>query len=209
MTHPYQAGVQGYRQAENDFDYFATNALASIPEILNQLPRAGALDKANGFLVQQATPTTLQAWFGKRPTGRPRIEARGTDVEVGAHLVYSLGSTGDVAAILYPARSERATAQEEHLILGFWKPDDLADRLEGHLKALVAYQYVTSIDGQPTRGERIKVGWLRLVCLRSVNGQHTVAMKLAKLAGGLRRWRHAGCSRPYSASSCLSDSFSY
>jgi hypothetical protein len=185
MKHPYQAGIQGYWQAEKDFDNFATNALVSIPEILNKLPRAGALQKANGFLVRKATPTTLQAWFGKRTTGRLRIGATDPDVEDGAYLVYSLVSTGDVAAILYPARSEGAIAQEEHLILGFWKSNKLADRLESHLKTLVAYQYVTSIDGQPTRGERIKVGWLRLVCLRSVNGQHTVAMKLASrcLAG--------------------------
>jgi hypothetical protein len=156
MSHPYGAGVQAYQKAERDFDYFATNALASIPEAVKRISRAASIEQANSFLVQRTSPTSLQAWFGKRPTGRPIIGAAGQDVENGAHLVYSLGPTGIAAAILYPASSAGSTAREKYLILGFWRPDDLAEQIEGHLRALVAYQYVTSIDGQPARSERFK-----------------------------------------------------
>jgi hypothetical protein len=171
--------VRDYRKAEADFDYFATDAPAIIGNTFKDIPRAQALERANGFLVERTSPLSLQAWFGKRPTGRQLIGAAGIDVEVGAHLVYSLGATGLAAAILYPAKSETASVQEEHLILGFWKPENLADQIEAHLKTLVAYQYVTSIDGEPTRGERLKVWWLRMVCLRKVDGEHSVAAKVA------------------------------
>jgi hypothetical protein len=178
MTHPYNSGMQAYQTAAEDFDYFATNALASIPETLKRIPRATALEQANSFLVKRTSPTSLQAWFGRRTTGRPTIETGGMDVENGAHLVYSLGPTGLAAAILYPARSEGATASESYLVLGFWKPEHLVEQIEGHLRVLAAYQYVTSIDGQPTLSERLTVRWLRLVCLREIDGQQSVATKV-------------------------------
>ncbi len=177
-SHPYRAGVQSYQKAADEFDYFVTNAKASIPETLKRIPRAAALERANGFLVELTSRTSLQAWFGKRPTGRPTIGGRGMDVENGAHLVYSLGATGWAAAILYPARSDGAIAREKYLILGTWKPEELAEQVEAHLQTLVAYQYVTSIDGQPTLSERLKVYWLRLVCLREIDGQQSAAIKL-------------------------------
>lgn len=178
MTHPYSASVQAYRKAADDFDYFATNALASIPETLKRIPRAAPLERANGFLVFRTSPETLQAWFGKRPTGRSRITAQGADIEDGAYLVYSLGPNGLTIAILYPAKSDRAAASEKYLILGYWKPDRLAEQIEGHLHVLAAYQYVTSIDGKPTLLERFKIWWLRLVCLREIDGQQSVATKV-------------------------------
>jgi hypothetical protein len=104
--------------------------------------------------------------------------AQDADIEDGAYLVYSLGGTGLAAAILYPARSDRAAATEKYLVLGFWKPEHLAEQIEGHLRVLVAYQYVTSIDGQPTLSERLKIRWLRLVCLREIDGQQSVATKV-------------------------------
>jgi hypothetical protein len=178
MSHPYNAGVQAYRKAADEFDYFATNALASIPDILKRIPRAAALEQANAFLVRRTSPISLQAWFGKRPTGRPKIAGPGGDAEIGAQLVYSLGANGLAVAILYPASSDGATAREKYLVLGPWKPQKLAEQLEGHLRTLVAYHYVTSIDGQPTCSERLKVGWLRLVCLRQIDGQQSIAVKL-------------------------------
>jgi hypothetical protein len=178
MAHPYNAGVQAYQKAADEFDYFAINALASIPGILKTIPRSAALERANAFLVQRPSQISLQAWFGKRPTGRPRIDGPGGDAEIGAQLVYSLGANGLAIAILYPATSEGATAREKYLVLGAWKPQKLAERLEDHLQALVAYHYATSIDGQPTFSERGKVGWLRLVCLRQIDGQQSIAARL-------------------------------
>jgi hypothetical protein len=197
MTHPYNASVQAYGKATEAFDYFATNALASTPETLKRIPSASALEQANSFLVARTSPASLQAWLGKRPTGRPTTDSKRMDVENGAHLVYSLGATGIAAAILYPARSDGAAVKEKYMVLGFWKPEHLAEQIEGHLQLLVAYQYVTSIDGQPTFSERLKVRWLRLVCLREINGQQSVATKvfLDYLAGMATRGLFAAVFR--------------
>ena len=141
-------------------------------------PRGIALESANSFLVKRTSATSLQAWFGKRPTGRPRIAGSGSDVEIGAQLVYSLGADGRAVAILYPAKSDGAQAGEILLVLGSWQPQHLTEHLESHLRALVAYCYVTSIDGQPTFTERMMVRWLRLVCIREIDGKQSVANKL-------------------------------
>ena len=175
-SNPYRAGMIAYQKAAKNFDCFAINALASIPNILKRIPRATALERANAFHVLRTSATSLQAWFGNRPTGRPTIGETIRDVETGACLVYSLGANGQAVAILYPERSEGAGAKESCLVLGPWKPERLAEQLEDHLRALVAYCYVTRIDGQPTVSERLKIGWLRLVCVRQVDGQQSVAL---------------------------------
>lgn len=177
-SHPYRAKHVAYDKAAEEFDYFAINALVTIPQLLQNNPRSVALEEAHSFLVQRTSPISLQAWFGKRPTNRPKIEGGGTDVEIGAQLVYSLGPDGRAVAILYPARSDRAQATEDLLVLGPYWPKYLAGHVDFHLRALVAYCYVTSIDGQPTFAERMIVRWLRLVCIRQVDGTQSVGSRL-------------------------------
>ena len=186
MDSPYSPKQVEYLKAKEDFDYFATNALANLADVQKRNPRAVQLELYSSFLVKRTSSETVQAWFGKRPTGRPLIGNPGFDNEIGAQLVYSFGPTGRVAVFLYPAHSTRAQASEEFILLGQWDPNDLAIQAENHLRALVAYTHVTSLDGAPTGQEKRLIWWLRLVCVtEKVGNQETqlgvIGKKLAEL----------------------------
>jgi hypothetical protein len=47
----------------------------------------------------------------------------------------------------------------------------LRNNIRRDLKDLVAYTYVTALDGSPTLGERLRVAWIRLVCQMRIDGQ--------------------------------------
>jgi hypothetical protein len=55
VSHPYSAGVKAYQKAERDFDYFATNALVTIPEAVKRISRATSLVQANSFYVNRTS----------------------------------------------------------------------------------------------------------------------------------------------------------
>jgi hypothetical protein len=172
--HPYTKKAKAYRVAEAAFDEFKHQAQTLVRDEITKIPRAKPLIDAHALLVEETSENSLQAWFGRRPTGR-RTPDGISDVEVGASLVYSLGANGLVAAILYPAESEMHGGIEKWIILGFRSAPHLQKALPKDLRALVAYCHVTSIDGSPRYSERWLVRWLRLSKRREINGKQSIA----------------------------------
>jgi hypothetical protein len=167
-AHPFCKSLSRFRSDFKQFNLFKTEAGPEvIARFANKIGRFALLEKAYGKLrVTEPFPETLQIEFGgPRPTGR-KNEKGGIVSELGPSLVYSLGPTGAVAAIMYPAKSDFCRPREASILLRMrtcsWYP--LYKKVPGDLRALAAYGHVTSLDGDPTLFERALIWWLRRIC---------------------------------------------
>jgi hypothetical protein len=145
-----------------EFKYFRDLVLPEIKILTERVPRFKALEEHFSFHVDSSREDALQLSFGSR--SMPRKDAAGnTAREKGAALAYTLGPTGEVAVILYPATSCLSKPAEDHICLrtGWYSGQSLARRLCHDLKDLVAYSCVTSLDAEATPGEQLRVWWLR------------------------------------------------
>lgn len=99
--------------------------------------------------------------------------------ERGPSLVYSFGPTGLVAVFMYPSKSDFHSAPEALICLyiGYVSSLKLCKRLPSDLRSLVAYGYVTSIDGNPTLAEKIHIGWLRKIRPSSIDNNISIQSK--------------------------------
>jgi hypothetical protein len=164
--------------------------LVGNPEpFLAGLSRLGPLREEYGLYADFYRDELVQFSFGNRYTGReilhnnpPAPKRFEFVIERGPHLSYSVGPTGAIAVILYPPQSKLAAATEDLIFLGIGRFSgmQLKDRLRRDMKALIAYTYVTSVDGSPTFGERIKVWWLQTAYPHGKEGE----FRLGKLRPG-------------------------
>jgi hypothetical protein len=172
--HPYARRRFIYACARIEFECFRQAAQRIVEAELSRITRAGPLRTAHGFIVKSFDDLTLQIWFGNLPTGRrlPSPESAYA-TEIGSTLLYSLGPRGDTAVVLYPAKSEVMKANEAFIIraLGNMSCYQLRQRIRRDLKDLVAYTYATALDGSPTFSERLRIGWIRLVCPMQIEGK--------------------------------------
>lgn len=92
--------------------------------------------------------------------------------ECGARLDYQLNDAGAVICRLIPARTENL-AQLEDAIIFRWlsEPKELKALAPTHWNLFMSYMRVTSLDGDPTWLDRLRVSWLRLCHLRIVAGK--------------------------------------
>jgi hypothetical protein len=88
----------------SEFQRFKELALPKIKVLTERTPRFKELDEHFTFYVDKPEPRkeALQLWFGNRSMFRQDTEGK-VPAEKGAALLYTLGPTGDVAVILYPA----------------------------------------------------------------------------------------------------------
>lgn len=116
----------------------------------------------------------VQIWFGWRPTHRRAVDGQFA-WENGGTLVYSLGPMGDTAVILYPARSKLVRQREQHIYLGigYYTAHELNRRVRQDFRDLAAYTHVSSIDGQPTAREQVRIWWLRQMQPAQIKGEFT------------------------------------
>lgn len=123
---------------------------------------------------------TVEVFYGRRPFegvkelvyeegGLPSLRKR-LLVERGASLTYQRGDSGAVIVTLAPAVTENFRPQESAIVLEFMTDPSLLrapqwlvvpPRIEKHWRCLMSYLQCTSIDGDPTLGDRIRLGWLR------------------------------------------------
>jgi hypothetical protein len=138
------------------------------------VPQFAALDACTEFFIMPREADAVQAGFGKRLMFRQTVQGRHAS-ENGAHIVYSLGPTGDVTSMLYPAKSDVASVTEEVIFLRIGRIGGipLYERLASDLRYLVAYERVTSLDTSPSMRERMMVGWLRFWNKMQVDGKTT------------------------------------
>lgn len=92
-----------------------------------------------------------------------KLQTGAVATECGPCLLYTLGDSGDVAVVLYPARSDLGKVKEDHLYLGlgYFTSYQLMKRLKSDIRALTAYGHVTSFDGDPSFFEKFVIWWLR------------------------------------------------
>lgn len=84
--------------------------------------------------------------------------------EEGACLSFSRMETGYVTVMLFPAKTDNCKPYEDFIIIEHRiTPAKFADRglLKSYWNYLIAYMESTSIDGNPSNWQKLKVWWLR------------------------------------------------
>jgi hypothetical protein len=193
-----------YECALIEFRCFREEAEATAHDAIGLIPRATPLREAQSFLAKSFDEFSVQFWFGKHPTGRvyfDESDQKRHATEDGAYLVYSIGPTGAVAIFLYAASSEVAKAKERFVLryIGPLTCYQLRRRLRRDLKDLVAYNYATTLDGNPTLRERTRVAWIKFISRIEVKGVQYVPMQkmLYNGAGFLTRISMLVLLRPW------------
>lgn len=162
LCNPFWLKWRHFKDAEHEMCYFKRTAPGHIERILLGMPDFRALNAYTGFHVFNDHPQTLQGSFGNRSMFRQTLNGK-TASENGASLVYSQGPSGEIHAILYPARSDVARVTENLIFLRFGSRSAirLIDGLERDLADLIAYELVTSLDGSASLAQRVRIQWLR------------------------------------------------
>jgi hypothetical protein len=117
--HPYARRRLIYACARIEFDAFRRLARKAWEAELARIPRAHPLRDTHAFIVKSFDEFTVQIWFGKHLTRRTTLTKEGASIpvtETGGTLLYSLGPRGDVAVVLYPAKSELMEAREDFIV---------------------------------------------------------------------------------------------
>jgi hypothetical protein len=143
-----------------------------------------ALDETHGFAefneavshridTDPKLPGWLQVSFGSRLLFRPDPQGKAA-YEAGPSLVYSRGPTGEMTVIMFPIKSEVASVTEDTIILriGYFDFWELYLGVRQDMSDLVSYAYVSSIDLNPTLGQRMRIGWLRFASRQHIDGRH-------------------------------------
>jgi hypothetical protein len=145
-----------------EFKYFKDLVLPEIKALVERIQRFKPLEEHYSFRIDGSRENALQLSFGSRRMLHKDAAGKAAQ-ETGASLLYTLGPTGEVSVILYPATSSLSKPSEEQIYLrmGRYSGQHLARRLCRDLGDLVAYSYVTSLDAEATLGESARVWWLR------------------------------------------------
>lgn len=159
--------------ARIEFDVFQAKAAEAIHAATQEVAGFDELKQYCHFYVVIRNRDTVEAFFGKRPVpgrdteGKPAYEA-------GAHLLYTLASTGDVLVTLYPCKSSFHNVYEDHIYIGLgrYTAHQLLSRARTDVRALVAYGYVSSLEAESTLGERLRIGWLRFIRPSQSDGKY-------------------------------------
>ena len=155
-----------------EFSYFRQHAIVQIPEICKSIRRFCDLKREFSFWVDsQGGDDHLQINFGTRKMWAKGLDG-GTVPEKGPSLVYSLGPVdGAVATVLYPASSSLGRVPEDHVFLriGNYGGIDLLSKLRSDLKDLVAYSFISSLELNPSVGDRLRFWWLRTTHPHSID----------------------------------------
>lgn len=168
------------------FTWFANHSTAWFGELAACDNRHDHMAGLYGFLVSPKgraggiDDRTVEVFYGQRPFesvkelvqqdgSLPSLRRRFL-IERGASLTYQRGDNGAVIVTLAPAITENFRPQESAIVLDFMTdPSPLRappwlvvpPRIESHWRCLMSYLQCTSIDGDPTLGDRLRLGWLR------------------------------------------------
>ncbi len=164
--------MAGTRQdRRNDFDEFYEAAVATFTRFGENDPRAEKFQReymlhiCPGSRAGGTDKRTIEVFWGGRNF---EIETQGRNwkalTETGATLLFVRDDNGFVIVSLYPAYTENRKPFETAITLDIWlDPKRLKD--EKFLKSLwnyfMAYMEYTSLDGNPTLWQRLKISYLR------------------------------------------------
>lgn len=177
-----------------DFEAFHRSACEVFARIAAADPRNAFFDGVYRLCVNPGGAMgnrdrrLIEVYYGSRPIeavkefvareGRePRLQERFL-AEHGACLFYQRMDSGIVLVGLRPAGTENYRRREEMIQLEWiWAPDVLRGRAapERHWRAFVSYMEFTSLEGEPTIIDRLRVWWLLFARPTVVDGKHSTA----------------------------------
>ena len=155
----------------DQFNDFAHDAKTKFDQLLNATPKA---KRFNDFFMLNVwddknhpknDTTYVNVGFGNRLLNVWHNHTGFTSTtEEGARLSFSRMETGYVTVMLFPAKTENRKPYEDFIILEHRiSPAKFAERglLKSYWNYLIAYMESTSIDGNPSNWQKLKVLWLR------------------------------------------------
>ncbi|WP_333630738.1 hypothetical protein [Agrobacterium cavarae] len=170
-----------------EFDAFLKTVPHELKRCTKDFERFKILERIYGVTTSFSDEDRFQVNFQKRKMEVPDLDGSQL-IEKGAALVYSFNALGQVAVMLYGARSNLAKMEENliYLRIGYYSAHQLRRMMRQDIKALVAYAYFSTIDAEPTFGERMRVKFLRHFRPRDVDEKFAPARGYDLVWGALR-----------------------
>lgn len=170
-TKPNDEPIRERYNRYDQFNDFARVAKAKFEQLLDTTPKA---KRFNDFFMLNVwgdknhpknDTTYVNVGFGNRLLNVWHNDTGFTSTtEEGARLSFSRMETGYVTVMLFPAKTDNRKPYEDFIIIEHRiTPAKFADRglLKSYWNYLIAYMESTSIDGNPSNWQKLKVWWLR------------------------------------------------
>lgn len=168
------------QERKDDFDEFYNSAKDTFIAFRDQDPRADKFERLYMLYVCPGSRAggnnnrIVEVFWGSRPF---ETITQGNSwkslSEYGATLLFERDDSGFVMISIYPAGTENKKPIESSISLKLWI-DPIRLKSNSFLKSLwkdfMAYMECTSLDGNPTYKQRLRVSWLRYF-------KHTVVKK--------------------------------
>ncbi len=178
----------GHRRATTaayDFELFCQKAPPAIEDFFAHDSIAREISEIYGLQISETSTFSLQVSLCNRSLFRKTYNGD-LAIETGASLVFSLGPTGDVSVLLYPAKSNLGGWNDHVVFLdrGIRSAAILLERTPRYLKSLVSYLCVTSIEVKAPVGYQFRVHLINFWCrrLRPVETEYN-RLRTVSLAG--------------------------
>lgn len=110
----------------------------------------------------------LEIFYGQRPFDTQRYDPFDRAklkvlVEYGALLQYNLMDNGKIIVVLYPAKTDHYSPIEDAILISnSLDPNNIYNVYKAHFEFLNAYMRYTSLDGEPSKIDLLRVYWLLL-----------------------------------------------
>lgn len=182
MTDDKRRGLKR-RRRRWDFLTFARGASDCFEGVSNSDPRHSVLKQCYSFYVIHGgrnggqDKSIVEVFYGNRPVAAapsgPMGKGRKVIAEAGATLLYQQNVSGSVCCIIYPASAEGYRRVEDSILLSWIKNPRVLLRenvVRGHWNALMSYFEVSSLDGEPSIIDHLRVIWLMSIKRVIVDG---------------------------------------
>ncbi|SFG58118.1 hypothetical protein [Methylobacterium gossipiicola] len=166
-------------ERRSDFEFFVREAPATFRRLADADPRNAFFDPVYRLCITPGGAMggidrrMLEVFYGSRPFEAVREFVPRQDrfpsvqerllAENGARLVYQRVDNGTVMCTLEPARSEGFRRPEDAILLEWVRRSHVltGESLPArHWRAFVSYMECTSLEGEPSLGDRVRVWWL-------------------------------------------------
>ncbi len=155
----------------NDFDEFYRTAIATFTRFRDNDRRAEKFERiymlsiCPGSRAGGTNNRVVEVFWGSRPFETITLGRTWTALtEFGATLLFERDDSGFVIISIYPANTDNRKPIESSISLKLWV-DPIKLKNEDYLKGLwndfMAYMEYTSLDGNPTILQRLRISYLR------------------------------------------------
>lgn len=185
------------------FDLFVRESKTIFHNIAEQDSRHKSLERFYAFYVLPGgrcgghDKRVFEVFYGNSPFERvieltqesgkfPKLRPKLLNAH-GATLLYERGDDGIVLCTLYPAGTENYRRREDAIILDIIRGTHIltgAPILERHWRYFMSYMQYTSLDGETTIGDRLRIWWL-LSTRRVIIGDKAEVTKVWTVAARL------------------------